>query len=81
MLTRLFSDHPKSVGETYVEHMATALAFAAIMGRTSLALMVHALVPGLFVKTGSRAMNQLYGRMIKGRAHGVIYMDNFDFVI
>jgi hypothetical protein len=36
-----FTEHPASVGETYVEHLATALGFAAAMIGGGFACAVH----------------------------------------
>lgn len=67
MLKRLFVDHPASVGETYVEHMATAASFGAAMFVGSLACFVHAVFPGLCVKTGSGVVADLHHRMVTHR--------------
>lgn len=85
MLREMFVDHPESVGESYAEHFLVALGFAATMLGTGLALVVHAIVPGLFVKTGSAAITGLYGRMVehrrKARAGGVTSVDALEWVI
>lgn len=51
---RLFTEHPASVGESYVEHfgMASGFGFRMILG--GLACLVHGILPFLFTKTGSR---------------------------
>ena len=66
MIAKLFTDHPRSIGETYGQHARTALSFGARMVVGGLACMVHALVPGLFVKTASRTVVQLDAEM-RGR--------------
>lgn len=71
MFTRLFLDHPRSVGETYLEHQRHALGFGISLLGAALACMVHALIPGLFVRTGSQAITRLHDRMVVNRtAHG-----------
>jgi Family of unknown function (DUF6356) len=75
-LHRLFTEHPASVGETYVEHMGAAVGFGVRMMLAGMACIVHAVFPFLFVKTGSRAISQLNDRMVANRraapaiAHG-----------
>lgn len=63
VVTKLFSDHPGKVGETYFEHMGVALGFAGWLAAAAGAALVHALVPGLFEKTASRIIRQLHARM------------------
>ncbi|HVJ39904.1 MAG TPA: DUF6356 family protein [Dongiaceae bacterium] len=70
MFDKLFRDHPASVDETYFEHMAVAASFGGRMFIASLACFVHALVPGLFVRTGSNAIRSLYERMVTHRHRG-----------
>jgi hypothetical protein len=66
MIAKLFIDHPRAIGETYTQHAATALSFGARMVTGGLACMVHAIVPGVFVKTASRTVVQLDAEM-RGR--------------
>jgi hypothetical protein len=68
VFTRLFLDHPRSVGESYLEHQRHALGFGISLLGAALACIVHALVPGLFVRTGSDAIARLHERMIVQRA-------------
>jgi len=62
-----FTDHPATVGETYWQHLASAWGFSWRMMLASLACLVHALLPFLFEKTGSRAITQLHDRMVVNR--------------
>jgi Family of unknown function (DUF6356) len=62
-----FVKHPRSVGETYAEHMTAALSFGLTMIAAGLACVIHAFVPALFERTGSRAIAELYGRMVTNR--------------
>jgi len=66
MFAKLFTDHPRSLGETYTQHARTAFRFGWRMTLGGLACMVHALVPGLFVKTASRTVVRLDAEM-RGR--------------
>ena len=67
MIKRLFTEHPASVDETYVEHLFVAGSFSLRMFCASLACLVHAVLPFLFVKTGSAAIETLYDRMVANR--------------
>jgi hypothetical protein len=67
---RAFSEHPASVGETYTEHMGHAACFGVRMMAAGLACLVHALLPFLFVHTGSRTIGELNDRMITRRRAG-----------
>ena len=67
MFSELFSRHPASVGETYTEHMQVAAGFGARLFLASLACFVHALLPFLFERTGSTAIQSLHGSMVMSR--------------
>jgi hypothetical protein len=62
-LRRLFTEHPESVDETYGEHMVRASCFGGRMVMAGLACMMHALLPFIFVHTGSEAIDELHARM------------------
>jgi hypothetical protein len=66
-ITRLFSEHPASVGESYAEHFRAAIGFSLTMLAGALACLVHAVFPFLCVTTGSRAIARLHERMIVNR--------------
>lgn len=67
MFKRLFVEHPASVGESYFEHMGVAASFGGAMFLGSLACFVHAVFPGLCVKTGSGVVTTLHHRMVTHR--------------
>lgn len=67
MIDKMFLDHPRSVDEGYFEHMGVALSFGTQLFIASLACFVHALVPGLCVRTGSNAIRALHERMVTNR--------------
>lgn len=79
MIAKLFTDHPRAIGETYTQHARTAFSFGWRMTVGGLACMVHAAVPGLFVKTASRTVVQLDAEM-RGRK-ATPYEEEFDYVI
>jgi hypothetical protein len=58
-----FTEHPAAAGETYLAHLRAAAGFGLQMVTAGLACLVHALVPFLFVRTGSDCICRLYERM------------------
>ena len=70
-MTNPFTAHPSSVGETYGEHFAFALAFGARMALGGLAAMVHAVFPFAFITTASRVLDELNARRDRGRRPAV----------
>ena len=68
-LLRAFTEHPASVGESYWQHLAFALGFAARLLLAGLAALVHALLPFLFKTTASRLIAEM-ARKTGSRAAG-----------
>lgn len=68
-MRRLFLDHPRSIGETYGEHLRHAAGFGGLMVWAGLACLIHALLPFLFERTASRCVTELHARM-SGRRPG-----------
>lgn len=64
MLGRWFIEHPRSVGETYIEHLRVAVSFGTSMIAGGLACLVHALLPRLFPTKGSQTIAGLHERMV-----------------
>lgn len=54
LLARLFTDHPREVGESYFEHMAAASRYGFRLLGAAGAAFIHALAPGLCKTTVSR---------------------------
>ena len=67
VLGRVFLHHPHSLGESYWEHQRQALEFGSLMVMAGVACLIHALVPALFVKTGSTMISNLHDRLIRTR--------------
>src|SRR5437763_6470764 len=63
-LIRAFTEHPASVGETYTEHLVNAVCLGTRMMLAGIACVAHGVLPFLFVRTGSRAITELNGRLI-----------------
>ncbi len=66
-ISSLFTEHPASVGETYGQHLLSAAGFSLQMIGAGIACLVHALLPCLFVRSGSNAIARLHDRMILNR--------------
>ena len=66
-LRTFFTDHPRSVGETYLEHAGQATRFGLRLVGSGLACLIHAFVPGLCRTTGSDAIERLHREMVVQR--------------
>jgi hypothetical protein len=62
-----FTEHPNSVGETYLEHTGVAWRFGFKLLLASLACFIHGLLPFLCVTTGSSTIRALYAEMVTHR--------------
>ena len=65
-----FTKHPKSVNETYFEHMKCAFKFFYKLLGLSLAALVHAIFPFLFQTTASNGVKKLNDCMKDRRPEG-----------
>lgn len=63
----LFTEHPNSVNETYLEHMHMSSSFGFWLLLAMGCAFVHAIFPFLFEKTASGIIKSLYGRMVSNR--------------
>ena len=70
MLRKLFLEHPATLGETYFEHQRRAARFGFALLGSGVASLIHAIVPALFVRTGSRTVERLHGSMLARRRAG-----------
>lgn len=68
MIRKAFTEHPASVGESYGQHLVHASGFGWRMILGGCACILHGLLPFLFVRTGSRQIETLHGRMIVSRS-------------
>jgi hypothetical protein len=64
----IFTKHPHSVGESYLEHLTSAASFGGRMIAAGGASVLHGLFPFLFVATGSQTVRHLHDRMITHRS-------------
>lgn len=67
MIKRAFTEHPASVGESYFEHMGCAFGFSLKMIGGGVACLLHGLFPFLFVRTGSKCIDELHHTMVTHR--------------
>ncbi|MFC5344982.1 DUF6356 family protein [Brevundimonas staleyi] len=56
---RLFVDHPKEVGETYVEHAGVATRMGWKLARLSACAFIHAVMPGAHKTTVSTSIKRM----------------------
>ena len=59
MLRKLLFEHPQEIGETYAQHASCALWIGLRLIAAGLACLVHALLPGLCVRTASEAVDDI----------------------
>ena len=64
---KAFTEHPNSVGETYLQHMRMSFSFGGRMLLASIGCFLHGIFPFLCVKTGSKAITQLNHHMVTHR--------------
>lgn len=64
---QLFTHHPAAVGESYGEHLLAASGFGFRMLLGAIACLIHAVLPFLFVTTGSNMIRELNDRMVVNR--------------
>ena len=63
-IPKLFTEHPAAVGESYWGHLLAASSFGVRMMFAGFACMVHALLPFVFVDTGSRTVAELNEHLV-----------------
>ncbi len=66
-LRRHFTEHPASVGETYLEHFKVATGFARTLAKATVACSIHAVVPSMCERSASSAICDLHRRMTEGK--------------
>ena len=67
-LDRLFLDHPRSVGESYLEHSAFAFRMGLRLLGAGGAALIHAIVPSLCETTASRLIMAMHSEIVTRRA-------------
>lgn len=84
MFNRLFVDHPKSVDENYLEHFHVAGSFGVAMIWGGMKALVHAVVPGWCITSGSdtiKRLNHIIVEQRRAKGQAVTEMLTVDWVI
>jgi hypothetical protein len=66
---RLFIDHPRSLGMTWAEHGAGAVAIGVTLVGAGAACLIHALVPGWFTQTAGKTVSRIYNHIQQRKAN------------
>jgi hypothetical protein len=66
-MLKLFTAHPRSVGESYLEHFCFATKFGLRMIAGGVAAVLHGCLPFLFETTGSRTIFGLADEIRRSR--------------
>jgi len=62
MIDRVFLDHPRSVDETYFQHLRFAAKFSFKLFFAAFAALLHAFIPAACEKTASRLIAEMYAK-------------------
>ena len=68
LFDRLLLAHPRTVGETYVEHAGIAGRFGATMVAGGVKCLIHAILPSVFERSASDCVAKLNGELTRRRA-------------
>ena len=68
VLSRLFLDHPRSLGMSWAEHGIGAVAIGATLVGAGAACLIHALVPGWFTQTAGKTVTRIYDHIQQRKA-------------
>lgn len=60
-----FTEHPKDVGMTYMEHLKFALSLSRLLFTLAMFSLVHAIFPFLLTKTVSTRIKELHMELSK----------------
>jgi hypothetical protein len=58
-MKNIFTEHPKQVSETYLQHMQKALSFSLKLSWLSLQALIHAFLPFLCVASVSEKIKEM----------------------
>lgn len=62
-LLRLFTEHPRAAGETYMQHFVFTAKLGARLFYSSMALWLHGIFPFVCTRTASKQIEYMYGIM------------------
>lgn len=60
-ICKSFTEHPKLAGENYWQHLGFTIVMSARLIGSGIALIIHGLLPFLFVHTASDAIRECNG--------------------
>ena len=67
-VSRLFNDHPRSLGMTWASHGAGAAIIGARLVGAGIACLIHSLVPAWFTQTAGRTVTDIYDDIARRKA-------------
>ncbi len=70
-MRNIFTKHPSSIGESYLEHLIKAFRFGLVLLLLSVKAFAHAFFPFLFESTVSEKIHQLHNTL-QNRRKGVV---------
>ena len=65
VVRRLFVEHPRSLGMSWLEHGLGAVVIGATLVGAGAACLVHALVPGWFTQTAGKTIARMNDQMLR----------------
>jgi hypothetical protein len=68
VISRIFLDHPKTVGETYREHFGVATGFGGAMIAGGIKAVLHGFFPNIFQTAGSDTVRRLHAILVEKRS-------------
>ncbi len=84
MLDRIFLAHPRTVGESYIEHFGVASRFGRAMIAGGVKALVHAVLPNCYETAAIDTIRRLHDIMVAkrgARRDATIEMMTVDWVI
>ena len=76
LVHRMFLEHPRSLGMSWLGHGVGAVKIGAVLVGAGAACIIHAVVPGWFTQTAGRTVTRIYDHM-KHRQAGAANPDNW----
>jgi hypothetical protein len=70
LLSKIFLEHPRSVGETYHQHFACATHYGFRLTVAGLACLIHAVAPSLFKDAASGVVMRMSRELADRRTRG-----------
>jgi|KBSSwiStaDraftv2_1062776.scaffolds.fasta_scaffold718652_2 hypothetical protein len=67
-VSRLFNDHPRSLGMTWASHGAGAAIIGVRLVGAGIACLVHSIVPAWFTQTAGRTVTDIYDDIARRKA-------------